>query len=125
MRVFDISDPTSPKEVAYYKPPARRLEYRPASNINFPLFGAHFDHTADWSSANSRFVWHGNELHLWTTSQDNGFQVLRFTNAVGLDTTLPKAGSGGCTSVGGSVGVLAALGVASLLRRRGRRGGNG
>ena len=59
-----------------------------------------FDHTADWSSANSRFVWHGNELHLWMTSQDNGFQVLRFTNGVGLDTTLPKAEAGAAARAG-------------------------
>ena len=118
MRVFDIGDPANPKEIAYYKPPARRLEYRPASNLNLPLFGGRFDHTADWSSANSRFVWHGNELHLWTTSQDNGFQVLRFTNGVGLDTTLPKSSGGGCSSAGGSFGALVALGLLALVRRR-------
>jgi hypothetical protein len=117
LRVFDIGDPANPKEIAYYKPPARRLEYKPASNINLPLFGPLFDHTADWSSANSRFVWHNGELHIWFTSQDNGFQVVRFTNGVGLDTTLPKPG-GGCTSVGGSFGALVALGLVPLLRRR-------
>ena len=117
MRVFDIGDPANPKEIAYYKPPARRLDYRAASNINLPLFGAHFDHTADWASANSRFVWHGDELHLWMTSQDNGFQVLRFTNGVAVkDTTLGKGG--GCSSAGGSFGALLALGLLPLLRRR-------
>ena len=124
MRVFDISDPAKPKEIAYYKPPARRREYRPASNINF-LGGGKltFDHTADWSSANSRFVRHGNELHLWTTSQDNGFQVLRFTNGVGRNTSLQQSG-GGCATAGGSAGLAAALGVLALLRRRKRnRGG--
>ena len=116
MRVFDISDVANPKEVAYYKPPARRLEYKAGSNINLPLFGSRFDHTADWSSANSRFVWHGNELHLWTTSQDNGFQVLRFTNGVAQDTTLGKSDSG-CTSAGSTV-ALVALGLLPLLHRR-------
>jgi len=117
MRVFDIGDPANPKEIAYYKPPARRLEYKAASNINLPLFGSRFDHTADWTSANSRFIWHGDELHLWMTSQDNGFQVLRFTNGVAVkDTTLDKGG--GCSSAGGSVGPLLALGLLPLLRRR-------
>ncbi|HZR11311.1 MAG TPA: hypothetical protein VFA79_22180 [Myxococcales bacterium] len=119
MRVFDIGDPANPKEIAYYKPPARRMEYRPASSMYFLTGGQNtYDHTADWSSANSRFVWHGNELHLWMTSQDNGFQVLRFTNGVGLNTTLPKPSSGGCTTSGASLGILAALGLLPLLRRR-------
>jgi hypothetical protein len=117
LRVFDIGDPANPKEIAYYKPPARRMEYRAASNINLPLFGARFDHTADWASANSRFNWHGNELHIWFTSQDNGFQVVRFTNGIGLDTTLPRPG-GGCSSAGGSFGALVVLGLLPLLRRR-------
>ena len=125
LRVFDIVDPANPKEIAYYKPPARRMEYRAASNINLPLLGAPFDHTADWASANSRFVWHGNELHIWFTSQDNGFQVVRFTNGVGVNiTTLPKGG--GCSSAGGSFGALTVLGLLSFLRRRRRtRGGDG
>jgi hypothetical protein len=118
LRVFDIGDPSSPKEIAYYKPPARRLEYRPASNINLPLFGSRFDHTADWSSANSRFIWHGDELHIWFTSQDNGFQVVRFTNGVGKDTTLSKGGGAGCSSAGGSFGALVGLGLLPWLRRR-------
>jgi len=116
LRVFDIGDPANPKEIAYYKPPARRLEYRAASNINLPLFGAKFDHTADWASANSRFIWHGDELHIWFTSQDNGFQVVRFTNGVGRNTTLSQGG--GCSSAGGSFGALVALGLLPLLRRR-------
>src|SRR5438105_3705861 len=53
LRVFDIGDPANPKEVAYYKPPARRMDYRAASNINLPLFGARFDHTADWADRKS------------------------------------------------------------------------
>ena len=116
LRVFDIGDPANPKEIAYYKPPARRLEYKAASNINLPLFGSRFDHTADWSSANSRFIWHGDELQIWFTSQDNGFQVVRFTNGVGKDTTLDKGG--GCSSAGTSSGVILALGLLPLLRRR-------
>jgi len=117
LRVFDIGDPANPKEIAYYKPPARRKEYKAASNLNIPLFGGTFDHTADWSSANSRFIWHGDELHIWFTSQDNGFQVVRFTNGVGKDTTLAKDG-GGCSSAGGSFSALLALGLLPLLRRR-------
>jgi MYXO-CTERM domain-containing protein len=117
LRVFDIGDPANPKEIAYYKPPARRLDYKAGSNINLPLFGARFDHTADWASANSRFVWHGSELHIWFTSQDNGFQVVRFTNGVGTGLTNLDKG-GGCSSAGSSFGALLALGLLPLLRRR-------
>jgi hypothetical protein len=90
-----------------------------------PLFGARFDHTADWASANSRFIWHGNELHIWFTSQDNGFQVVRFTNGVGTGVTNLDKG-GGCSSAGGSFGALLALGLLPLLRRsRLKRSGAG
>ena len=115
LRVFDIGDPTSPKEIAYYKPPARRTEYRTGSSLNFG--GSHNDHTADWASANSRFIWQNGKLNIWFTSQDNGFQVVRLTNGVGDVTTLSKPG-GGCSSTGGSLGALLALGLIPLLRRR-------
>jgi hypothetical protein len=125
MRVYDIGDPVNPKEIAYYKPPAQGSTYWAGSNINLPLFGAPFVHTADWNSANSRFIWHGNDLQLWTTSQDNGFQVLQFTNGVGSDTTLPQpaSSSSGCSAAGGNstyswVGLLGILGLLSLTRRR-------
>jgi len=55
---------------------------------------------------------------LWFTSQDNGFQIVRFTNGVGLD----KA-SGGCST--GGAAALAPLGailIGLLLRRSRRRG---
>ena len=95
-----------------------------ASNINLPLFGARFDHTADWASAYSRFIWHGDELHIWFTSQDNGFQVVKFTNGVGNVTTLDKGG--GCSSAGGSLGWLVISGLLPLLRRRRlKRGSSG
>src|SRR5262249_44841291 len=127
IRVYDIGDPTNPKEIAYYKPPAQGTKYWAGSNINLPLFGMPFAHTADWSSANSRFIWHGSDLHLWTTSQDNGFQVLKFTNGVGADTTLPKPASSesGCSATGSNsagawFGLLAMLGLLSWPRRRKR-----
>lgn len=115
LRVFDIGDPANPKEIAYYKPPARRTQYHTGSSMNFG--GSHNDHTADWATAFSRFVWHNNELHIWFTSQDNGFQVVKFTNGVGNNTTLAKPG-GGCSSAGGSFGALLVLGLVPLLRRR-------
>ena len=38
--------------------------------------------TADWASSNIRWLRRGNDTYLWFTSQDNGFQIVRFTNAL-------------------------------------------
>jgi hypothetical protein len=78
MRVFDIRDPYNPREIAYYKPPAVGAAPRPGSNLaqNVPV------RTADWASSNTRFVNVRGEEQLWITSQDNGFQVLRFTKPI-------------------------------------------
>jgi hypothetical protein len=76
LRVFDIRDPYHPKEIAYYKPPARRTEVRLGSNW-WPRLP---DRTIDWASSNVRFFRHKGDLQIWFTSQDNGFQIVRFTN---------------------------------------------
>lgn len=78
LRVFNIKDPYHPSEIAYYKPPARRTQFLPGSVI--------------WSATADRFIdhtptvvrWHRykDEIHLWFASQDNGFQIVTFTNEV-------------------------------------------
>lgn len=82
LRVFDIRNPLHPREVAYYKPPARRTETRPGSPIptfktalQFPGFQK--DHTAD-AVIFPKFRKNGEEI--WFNSFDNGFQVVRFTD---------------------------------------------
>jgi hypothetical protein len=87
LRVFDIRDPYHPKEIAYYKPPARRMAFRPGSQLYFRTphheipGGPGGDRTADWASSNVRFRMNkGGEYQIWFTSQDNGFQIVRFTN---------------------------------------------
>lgn len=77
VRVFDIRDPYHPKELAYYKPGAVGAAARPGSALAQFNPGPR-DH--DWSSSNSRFVKIKGVNYLWITSQDNGFQVLKFTN---------------------------------------------
>lgn len=77
VRVFDIRDVRAPREIAYYNPPAqsdKTLLDLPGSEHA----ATHGDMTTDWCSSPPRFV--GDEL--WVTCQDNGFQVLRFTNGV-------------------------------------------
>ena len=75
LRVFDIRDPFRPREVAYYKPPARRTAFLPGSNLYSP--GA--DRTVDHTPTQVRWRKHKGETHLWFASQDNGFQIVRFT----------------------------------------------
>ena len=85
LRIFDIHDPFHPREIAYFKAPARGTEVIPGSNLwNFTggRTGTTFNRTADWASSFIRFHKYHDELHLWFTSQDNGFLVVKFTNAL-------------------------------------------
>lgn len=75
LRVFDIRDLHHPKEIAYWKPRALRKAFLPGSFTWSP----DADRTADRTAGTPRFVKVGDEFHLWTVSDGNGFQVLRFT----------------------------------------------
>lgn len=74
LRVFDVRDPAHPREVAYYKPPARRTESRPASLLR-PAIAVNKDLTADQVVV-ARFLKGGRGIAL--LSFDNGFQVVQF-----------------------------------------------
>src|SRR5260221_577861 len=84
LRVFDIRDPYHPREIAYYKAPAQHTKVLPGSNLWKRTVAANFDRTADWASSFVRIRQHKGEVHIWFTSQDNGFQVVRFTNREAL-----------------------------------------
>ena len=78
IRVFDIRDPTRPREIAYYNPPGTTTR-SPGSNHAFRA-GGWVAGGPDWCNA---------QLHLdaqrgtlWTTCQDNGLLMLKFTNNV-------------------------------------------
>jgi hypothetical protein len=74
LRVFDISDPTHPREIAYYKPRATRTEVHfGAPNLDFLPWTS--DHTADQVMV-PIFRDHGRTI--WFNSFDNGFLVVRF-----------------------------------------------
>jgi hypothetical protein len=77
LRVFDVIDPTTPKEVAYYKPPIHTGENIPGSGINGTT-----SRTYDWNKSHSRFLKRNGVIELWTTSADNGFQVLKFSDTL-------------------------------------------
>jgi hypothetical protein len=93
LRVFDIRDPLHPKEIAYYKPPARRRAFLPGSALWADYGGdvgiTNPDRTTDRVQTRVRFRRHKGELHIWFNSQDNGFQIVKFTNELlartGLD----------------------------------------
>jgi len=77
VRVFDIRDPYRPSEIAYYKPPAARTARRAgAPHIDF--LPSAKDHTADQVQI-PKFREDGHEI--WFNSWDNGFQVVRFSDA--------------------------------------------
>jgi hypothetical protein len=78
VRVFDIRDPYNPREIAYYKPPARRTQFLPGS----ALWSPNADRTADLAPSVLRWRHYKDEVHLWFVSQDNGFQIIAFTNDV-------------------------------------------
>jgi hypothetical protein len=74
IRVFDIRDPVHPKEIAYYNP----------AGVTSPSPGS--NHGAAQGS-NGKPDWCSAQVHLdaanamlWTTCQDNGVLVLKFTN---------------------------------------------
>lgn len=73
LRVYDVRNPFDPKEVAYYKPPIHTGENIPGSGINGTT-----SRTYDWNKSHSRFLNRNGLIELWTTSADNGFQLLKF-----------------------------------------------
>jgi hypothetical protein len=77
IRVFDIRDPLRPKEIAYFNP-AGVTTASPGSNhtlgANFVAGGP------DWCSAQVHLDHRRGTL--WTTCQDNGLLMLKFTNGV-------------------------------------------
>jgi len=109
LRVFDVSEPTHPKEIAYWKSGAVRTKVLPASGswavgvdrtvdkiahwarwvvVDKNDDGDHGkdndrDHGKDSGKGNDRDKGHGNskEVQLWVVSDGHGFQVLRFPDS--------------------------------------------
>ncbi|HVA61509.1 MAG TPA: hypothetical protein VNG13_13375 [Mycobacteriales bacterium] len=86
IRVFDIRNPYQPHEIAYFNPPAQVAKHGqlPGSEHDGgPNNSQPPNMTADWCSSQIRFYTAADGSHeLWAQCQDNGFMVLKFTNAV-------------------------------------------
>jgi hypothetical protein len=76
IRVFDIRDPERPKEIAYYNP-AGTTTASPGSN--HVRTGGWIAGGPDWCSAQVHL--NAGNGTIWTTCQDNGMLMLRFTNS--------------------------------------------
>jgi hypothetical protein len=78
LRVFDVQDPTRPKEVAYYHPPPKEdTVLKPIS----PFFGDL--QTPTWDSVTSDVRYRPETGEIWFVSIANGFQVVEGTGAAG------------------------------------------
>ena len=114
LRFFDIHDVTSPKEIAYYKPPAQGAKALPASqyaNSNTP---ATYVRQYDWATSKVSFPKDRNDPSgdIWTTSQDNGFQVISLYSLVTVAPATTTMTAGSTTSLTATVtGAAATAGV--------------
>ena len=77
LRVFDIRRPKHPREIAYFNPPGTTVA-SPGSNHN--AFGQWRAGGPDWCSAQVHL--NASNGTLWSTCQDNGLVMLKFTNGV-------------------------------------------
>jgi hypothetical protein len=77
IRVFDIRDPTRPKEIAYYNPASETTASPGSNHVSFNQWVAG---GPDWCSAQLHLD--ADKGTLWTTCQDNGLLSLKFTNGV-------------------------------------------
>ena len=75
LRVFDIRDPSNPREIAYYKPPAQRTAFLPGSR----LWAPERDRTVEHTASRVRFRKYKGDTQIWFAGADNGFQIVRFT----------------------------------------------
>ncbi len=78
IRVFDIRNPLRPKEIAYYNPAGVATASPGSNHAQFGGTDAVGNGKPDWCSAQVHLD--APSASLWTTCQDNGVLVLKFTN---------------------------------------------
>jgi hypothetical protein len=80
IRIFDIRNPERPREIAYYNPAGVEVPSTGSNHTQFGGTAAVGGRKPDWCSAQVHLD--ASNGTLWTTCQDNGVLVLRFTNGV-------------------------------------------
>jgi hypothetical protein len=80
LRVWDIRDPQHVREVAYFKPGATRTTVLPGARIWSEGADRTVDRIAGWPRWVVEQTDDGPEVYLWTVSDGNGLQILRFTD---------------------------------------------
>jgi hypothetical protein len=76
IRVFDVRDPSRPKEIAYFNPPGTTTPS--AGSNHYKRSGPWVAGGPDWCNAQIKLDATAGTLQ--TTCQDNGFLTLKFTN---------------------------------------------
>jgi hypothetical protein len=77
VRIFDIRNPASPREIAYYNPAGATT---PSPGSNHLISNNFVPGGPDWCSAQVHL--NATKGTVWTTCQDNGVLMLKFTNGV-------------------------------------------
>jgi hypothetical protein len=90
LRVFDIRRPTHPKEIAYFNPAGTTTASPGSNHVSVSQWRAG---GPDWCSAQVHL--NASNGTLWSTCQDNGLVMLKFTNGVWPfpETTTPAGSS--------------------------------
>ena len=95
IRVFDIRNPRTPREIAYFNPPAQVAKHGTLNGSEHDGGSTNTqppNDTTDWCTSQIRFYTARDGSHeLWAQCQDNGFMVLKFTNGAYPLSALPAA----------------------------------
>jgi uncharacterized protein (TIGR03382 family) len=96
LRFWDIHDIKNIKEMAYFKPPAQGTKILPGSQYANRQTPYGFVRYYDWATSKPSFPKDrgADAGDVWTTSQDNGFMVVRLFSQVSISPTSASVGTG-------------------------------
>ena len=123
LRFWDIHDISSIKEMAYFKPQAQGTKVFPGSQYANTNTTPGFVRMYDWSTSKPSFPkdrgLDAGQGDVWTTSQDNGFMVVRLFSAVSVSPTTANVGTGKSQTFAATVdGAAKTAGVTWALQEK-------